>query len=109
MRTIEIYVDGFLMDYAESRSIPLSIRKRTDKILEIVGADGSEIDNVLKSITFPDTLRNQSALASLSVQSNAIRGATRHQVKLVVNGIVLFAGAGVLKKATKRSGAAPSC
>lgn len=108
MRTIEIYVDGFQMDYAESRSIPLSIRKRTDKILEIVGADGSEIDNVLKSITFPDTLRNQSALASLSVQSNAIRGATRHQVKLVVNGIVLFAGAGVLKKATKRSGAAPS-
>ena len=109
MRTIEIYIGGNQMDYTELKSIPLSMRKRTDKFLEIVGADGSEVDNVLRSLTFPDTLRNQATLISLLAQSNKARGAMRHDVKVVVNGIMLFAGDGILKKATKRSSAGPSC
>jgi len=41
-------------------------------------------------------------------QSALGRGATRVSVKLVVNGIMLFAGPGILKKASKKSGAAAS-
>lgn len=109
MRTVEILIDGQKMDYNELKSIPLSLRKRTDKFLEIVGADGSEVDNVLRSITFPDTLQNQKVLIGLIVQSAKSRGSTRVNVKVAVNGIMLFAGDGILRKASKRSMAGLSC
>lgn len=108
MRQVELYINNQTIDYNELKSIPASLRKRTDKFLEIVGADGSEVDNVLKSLAIPDTPNNQAKLQTLMQQSALGRGATRVSVKLVVNGIMLFAGPGILKKATKRSGAAAS-
>lgn len=108
MRQVELYINNQTIDYNELKSIPASLRKRTDKFLEIVGADGSEIDNVLKSLAIPGSPSNQAKLQSLMNQSSLGRGDTRVSVKLVVNGIMLFAGPGILKKATKRSGSAPS-
>lgn len=108
MRQVELYINNQTIDYNELKSIPASLRKRTDKFLEIVGADGAEVDNVLKSLAIPDTPNNQPKLQSLMQQSALGRGATRVSVKLVVNGIMLFAGPGILKKASKKSGAAAS-
>lgn len=107
MRQVELYINNETIDYNELKSIPASLRKRTDKFLEIVGAEGSEVDNVLKSLAIPGTPTNQSKLLSLMQQSTMGRGSTRVGVKLVVNGIMLFAGPGILKKAGKRSMAAP--
>lgn len=108
MRQVELYINNLTIDYNELKSIPASIRKRTDKFLEIVGADGAEVDNVLKSLVIPDTPGNQSKLQTLMTQGALGRGSTRVSVKMVVNGIMIFAGPGILKKATKRSGAAAS-
>jgi len=108
VRQVELYINNQTIDYNELKSIPASLRKRTDKFLEIVGADGAEVDNVLKSLAIPDTPNNQPKLQSLMQQSALGRGATRVSVKLVVNGIMLFAGPGILKKASKKSGAAAS-
>jgi hypothetical protein len=103
MRTIEIRVNGQQIDYSEIKSIPLSLRKRTDKFLEIVGADGSEVDNVLRSLAIPDTTRNQTVLMTLMAQSSLGRGSTRVSVQVIVNGIMLFSGPGILSKTSKRS------
>lgn len=108
MRQVELHINNQTIDYNELKSIPASLRKRTDKFLEIVGADGAEVDNVLKSLAIPGTPGNQAKLQSLMQQSALGRGSTRVGVKLIVNGIMIFAGPGILKKATKRSGAAAS-
>lgn len=107
MRNVEIYINGNRVDYAEAKSIPLSLRKRTDKFLEIVGADGSEVDNALRSLTLPPTTTNQKYLLSLIAHSNLGRGSTRVSVKCIVNGIQLFAGPGILKAAKKVSNSTP--
>lgn len=103
MRTIEIRINGQQIDYSEAKSIPLSLRKRTDKFLEIVGADGSEVDNVLRSLAIPDTTRNQTVLMTLMAQSSLGRGSTRVSVQVIINGIMLFSGPGILSKTSKRS------
>lgn len=108
MRQVELYIDNQEIDYNELKSIPASLRKRTDKFLEIVGADGSEIDNVLRSLAIPGTPLNQGIISSLMQQGEIGRGSTRVNVKLMVNGIMLFSGPGILKKGTKRGGAAPA-
>ena len=107
MRNIEIYINGNRMDYAEAKAIPLSLRKRTDKFLEIVGADGSEVDNALRSLTLPPTTTNQKYLLSLIAHSALGRGSTRVAVQCIVNGIQLFAGPGILQSAKKRSNSTP--
>lgn len=108
MRQVELYINNQEIDYNELKSIPASLRKRTDKFLEVVGADGSEIDNVLRSLALPGTPRNQAVISSLMQQGAIGRGSTRVSVKLIVNGIMLFSGPGILKKGTKQSGAAPA-
>jgi len=107
MRNVEIYINGNRVDYAEAKSIPLSLRRRTDKFLEIVGADGSEVDNALRSLTLPPTTTNQKHLLSLIANSALGRGSTRVAVQCIVNGIQLFAGSGILKTAKKVSNSTP--
>ena len=107
MRNVEIYINGNRVDYAEAKSIPLSLRKRTDKFLEIVGADGSEVDNALRSLTLPPTTTNQKYLLSLIAHSALGRGSTRVAVQCIVNGIQLFAGPGILQSAKKVSNSTP--
>lgn len=107
MRNVELYINGNRLDYSEAKAIPLSLRKRTDKFLEIVGADGSEIDNALRSLTLPPTTTNQKYLLSLIAHSALGRGSTRVAVKCFVNGIQLFAGPGILQSAKKRSNSTP--
>ena len=103
MRNVEIYINGNRVDYAEAKSIPLSLRKRTDKFLDIVGADGSEVDNALRSLTLPPTTTNQKYLLSLISHSALGRGSTRVAVQCIVNGIQLFAGPGILQSSKKMS------
>lgn len=108
MRQVELYVNDVQIDYNELKSIPASLRKRTDKFLEIVGADGTEVDNALRSLAVPGTPTNQSVLLSLMQQSQLGRGSTRVTVKMVVNGIMIFSGPGIVKKASKQPAAAPA-
>lgn len=108
MRSILILLNKTQVDYVDNKSIPLSLSLRTDKFLEIVGADGSQVDNVLRSLTLPDTPRNSAALMSFIAQSGFARGGTRVDVQVIVSGITLFNGPGVLKKSNKRSLSGPS-
>jgi hypothetical protein len=108
MRNVEILINRHLVDYFETKDVPLSMRKQIDKFLERVGADGTQVDNVLKSLSLPPTKANQAFLLTLMAQSSLGRGSTRVAVQVIVNGVQLFGGPGILKSAKKTSHSTPS-
>lgn len=96
MNVVEIYLDGTLADYF-GEGLPLSLSKRTDKLLEIVGADGIEIDNPLQSITLPATKTNHAIYDSLGFLAEMPGTLLVKDTKIYVNGALIFDGSAFLR------------
>ncbi len=100
---IEIYLGDQLADYEGSESLPLSLSKKTDKILEIVGADGVEIDNPLESITLPASKNNHSIYDQIALLHEMPGTLLVKDTKCLTNGVTFFSGASFLKKVSVKN------
>jgi len=95
---IEIYLDDQLADFESSESLPLSLSKKTDKILEVVGADGVDIDNPLESVTLPGSKNNHSIYNQIALLHDMPGALLVKDTKCVANGVTFFSGSSFLKK-----------
>lgn len=94
---VEIYLDDQLADYESAENLPLSLSKKTDKILEIIGADGVEIDNPLGAITLPGTKNNHSIYDQIAQLTQVPGALFVKDTKVLANGSLVFSGSSFLK------------
>lgn len=95
---IQIFLGGTLADFESSEALPLSLSKRTDKIFDIVGADGVEIDNPLESITLPATKNNHSIYEQIALLHQMPGLLLVKDTECFANGVLFFAGSSFLTK-----------
>lgn len=100
MPTILIQLDGQPVDYEDSESLDLSLVKRTDRITEVVGADGVELDNPLESITLPATTGNHAIYDQIALLHPAVGIALSKVTRAFADGTIFFAGSSILRKAS---------
>ena len=91
MVEVQIVVNNVLADFEAIESLPISFRRATDKFTRLVGADGTTIDNVGRSLILPATKNNDRIFGAphiLQVKTNR----TLYNLFIIINGITIFNG-----------------
>lgn len=93
---IRIAFGGQEVDFEEIGALPFSFSKEVDKLDNVVGYNGQQMDNAAKSITLPATKKNLSIFRNPQLPQS-VRGLSLYPVQAYVNGFLIFTGNGLVK------------